>query len=289
MKIKFWGIRGSIPVPGKNTVRYGGNTPCVQLQSDDINIILDAGTGLRELGNELIRDSNSSEQIYLLISHTHWDHIQGIPFFLPFFRVEYKVKIFANTSIGNNAGFFIDAQMNPNFFPVSKEIFKADFEFIHLQDNSTFQIGEIKIDTIPVNHSKGTLAYKFTKGEKKIVYMTDNEIKFDIKNDSFSEEGFYELNKELIEFCRNADVLIHDCMYNEKNLINKIGWGHSNNISVTNFGILADVKNLVLFHYDPDFSDSIIDKMLEDSLKIIKKKNTKINCIASVEGLKIEI
>lgn len=289
MKIKFWGVRGSIPVPGKSTLKYGGNTPCVQLQFDDTNIILDAGTGLREFGNYLITQHNSSKQINLLISHTHWDHIQGIPFFLPFFRKEYYVKIFSSITRGNDEGFFIDAQMNPNFFPVSKEIFNAQIEFDRIMENISFYIGEIRVDTLPVNHSLGTLAYKFSFGNKSLIYMTDNEIRFNIRDNNFSEEGLYQLNENLIEFCQNADVLIHDCMYNKENLISKIGWGHSNNISVTHFSILAGVKKLVLFHYDPDFSDSAIDKLLQDALNIIKEKDSDLECIASREGMELEI
>ncbi len=289
MKIKFWGVRGSIPVPGKSTVKYGGNTPCVQLQFDDAVIIIDAGTGIREFGNYLIKDPNANRQINLLISHTHWDHIQGIPFFLPFFRKEYYVKIFSNILPENEIGFFIDAQMNPNFFPVSKEVFNAKIEFDWIKENISFYIDEIQIDTLQVNHSLGTLAYKFTLGNKSVVYMTDNEIRFNIKNNTFSEDGLYELNKYLIEFCRNADVLIHDCMYDKDDIISKIGWGHSNNISVTHFSILAGVKTLVLFHYNPESSDLAIDKLLQDALEIIKEKSSNINCIASQEGMELEI
>jgi ribonuclease BN (tRNA processing enzyme) len=119
--------------------------------------------------------------------------------------------------------------------------------------------------------------------------MTDNEIRFNLKDNAFSEDGLYELNKTLIEFCRDADILIHDCMYDKENLISKIGWGHSNNISVTHFSILAGVKKLVLFHYDPDFTDSAIDKLLQDALNIIKEKDSELDCIASWEGMELEI
>jgi len=289
MKIKFWGVRGSIPVPGKSTVKYGGNTPCVQLKFDDADIIIDAGTGLRELGNYLIQNPKAGRQINLLISHTHWDHIQGIPFFLPLFRNEFGVKIFTNTFPHNEVSFFIDAQMNPNFFPVSKEIFNASIDFISISENSSFNIKDIRISTLQVNHSQGTLAFKFSKGNKSLVYMTDNEIRFNLKDNSFTDEGLYELNNSLIEFCRDADILIHDCMYNKDSMINKIGWGHSNNISATHFSILAGVKTLVLFHYDPDFADSMIDELPVEALKIISEKKSNLNCIASFEGMELEI
>ena len=288
MILKFWGIRGSIPVSGKGTIRYGGNTPCVQLTTKENIIILDGGTGIRELGNALIKENNH-KNLCLLISHNHWDHIQGIPFFLPLFKKDYSVCIYSNPINGLNAESVVDALMNPNFFPVDKEIFNAVIKYINIVPGKQFNIGNTIIETLLVNHSKGTVAFKISEKDKSVVYMTDNEIKYELRNNEIDTGSISAMNKSLINFCRNCDYLIHDSMFTLNDFINKKGWGHSNNISAAYFSILASVKNLLLFHYNPDYSDEVIDQMQDETKKIIESQGAKINCIASGEGLTLEI
>ena len=289
MILKFWGIRGSIPVPGEKTIKFGGNTPCVQIITKNDIIILDAGTGIRELGKNLIQTGTNKKNISILLTHNHWDHIQGIPFFLPLFRKEYTIDIYSNPNNGLNALSVVDALMNPNFFPVDKEIFNADIKYHTILPEQTIKIGQTSVETKKVNHSKGTLAFKISENDKTIVYMTDNEIKYEEKDNHINSTTLSTLNEDIIEFCNNSDYLIHDSMYSFKDFKSKKGWGHSNNISVAYLSLLAGIKNLFLFHFDPDYSDEEVNNMLEETNRIFTVNDSKINCYASKEGLEIEI
>ncbi len=285
MKIKFWGTRGSIPTPGKDTIAYGGNTPCVQVFNDNGEfIIIDAGTGIRELGKELIK-RDGTKKLNLLISHTHWDHIQGLPFFSPLYYSGYEINIYSFLHKGIEGFEIFEAQWHPLFFPVDADVLNAKIVYHQIKDNQEYLIGGFNITTMQMNHSKGTLGFRIN-GEKKITYMTDNEIYFDI-NKPITKQDILEKNEKLIEFCKGSDYLIHDAMYNVKDNIEKVGWGHSNNISILHFAELAEVKNLVMFHYEPEYTDSYIDQLYDESKTVLDHLNYKINCIASKEGQEI--
>ncbi|MFH0733896.1 MAG: MBL fold metallo-hydrolase [bacterium] len=290
MKVKFWGTRGSIPVPGEKTVIYGGNTPCIQVISKHgSSIIIDAGTGIRNLGIELL-SGNHSKELNIFISHSHWDHIQGIPFFLPFFRKDFKINIFSNTCNNMDVAHIIDSQMHPFYFPVNKEeVFKSDINYFKIKPNEFYHFDGLTIETAKVHHSQGTLAFKITEDDKSVVYMTDNEIFYNALDSKPDTELIYKLNKEQLDFCKDADYLIHDSQYTLDDFDKKIGWGHSNNIALSYFSILANVKNLLLFHYDPDYSDKMVEMLLKSTQIFLKDKNSSVNCIASKELLEIDI
>lgn len=291
MYIKFWGTRGSIPVPGHSTLKYGGNTPCVELRtSNNRLIILDAGSGIRELGKFL--DSNGyADPIDIFVSHYHWDHIQGIPFFLPLYDKKNKITFFGETSNGEKVKSILQNQMTANYFPINLNEICANTTFEEIKINSSYQIDGIKIETLRANHSSPTVTYKFIDGDKSIVYMTDNELKLNDTSDKIDERKISELvemNKDLINFCAGCDYLIHDSMYDEISILGKKGWGHTGNVTLTYFSILAKVKNLILFHYNPDYTDEKIDNLLEKTINIAKGERAELNCIASKEGMSIE-
>ena len=288
MKVKFWGTRGSVPVPGHSTIKYGGNTPCLEISYDDEHIlILDAGTGIRTLGNEII-NKYKSKKIQIFITHAHWDHIQGLPFFLPFFQSDYEIDIYNNLENGATLDQIINAQMQPMFFPVNMEVFKAVINFHKLCDDCIIDFGELKIHTFPVHHSKGTLSFKLVQNGKTIVFMTDNEIYYKDSKTYPNFDTISEKNSELIDFCKGADYLIHDCMYSSDDFPSKVGWGHSNNIALGHFAVLAKVKNLILFHYEPEYTDDKVTKLLEDTVTFVKKHAPDMNVIPATETLKIE-
>ena len=287
MYIKFWGTRGSIPVPGKNTLKYGGNTPCVEIRSDDNKIIiLDAGSGIRELGIDLAQKSNVEEDLNILISHYHWDHIQGIPFFLPLYEKNRKIIFHGLNTNGERISDILGKQMNYNYFPITIDEVNADVVYEKIEFNSIYKINGISIKTFKANHSTPTLAFKITAGESCFVYMTDNELNFDNQGEV---DSIKELNKDIVDFCHGCDYLIHDTMYDETQLLNKRGWGHSSNILLANFSILAKVKNLILFHYNPDYTDEKIENMLSETKDFFKNGNYQIGCIAAKEGLEIKL
>jgi phosphoribosyl 1,2-cyclic phosphodiesterase len=289
MIVKFWGTRGSIPVPGQKTIKYGGNTPCVEIRTDENNlIILDAGSGIRELGRSLIND-NLKKNIDIFISHYHWDHIQGIPFFLPLYERDYKITFYGQTSNGIEIETLLKSQMARTFFPIEIGEIRNDLKFYKISSHSSYRIGDTVLKTFQANHSSPTLTFKIEQQGKNIVYMTDNELNFEIDGDKNRFEELKEKYKHLIDFCKGTDYLIHDAMYDQKLLEKKKGWGHSSNISVAYFAVMAEVKNLILFHYNPDYTDAKIDQMHKETAALLKQQKSKIKCIAAKEGLTINI
>jgi phosphoribosyl 1,2-cyclic phosphodiesterase len=287
MFLKFWGTRGSIPVPGKNTLKFGGNTPCVEFRSGKGKlIILDAGSGIRELGINLVDKTKKEENIPIFISHYHWDHIQGIPFFRPLYEKNVNIIFYGLSVNGYNIADILNSQMNDNFFPIKIDQANAKVEYKKIEANSSYDLDGVTIKTFKANHSSPTLAFKLVEDNKCFVYMTDNELKF---NNTDSVGSIKELNKDLIKFCHGCDYLIHDTMYDETQLLNKKGWGHSSNVLLAYFSFFAETKNLVLFHYNPDYTDEKIEEMLEETKKIFRKENYDIGCIAAKEGLEIKL
>ena len=290
MKIKFWGTRGSIPVNGKEFCKYGGNTSSVEiLPSENISFILDAGSGIRNAGIDIIK-RKEVEKIFIFLSHFHTDHIVGLPFFTPFYKENYSINIFGLPYIYNTIEKIVDLIIGPPFFTLTKENFKAKILFKNLSIGDVFNINGVIVSTIKVNHPDPTLGYKIIYKNQTIVYITDNEL---IQNNQLSldniEKVIREKHVDLIEFCKNADVLIHDTSYDIDDYNERIGWGHSNIYSAAMLGHLAKVKKLYLFHYDPSYDDNKIDTLLNKTQKFSKKINGRIECYASSDYMEVEI
>lgn len=289
MRIKFWGTRGSIPVTGMNHCKYGGNTPCIEISIDEENIIiLDAGTGIRELGLDLLR-RNSQKKILLFFSHFHTDHIVGLPFFSPFYKNDFEIDIFGNPYVYDSVEDIIDLILKPPLFAITKDEFKSKNRYHNIDSNFVLEKNNFKIEIIKLNHPNPTLGYKIISNGLSVVYFTDNEL---IQNNHSVDKlkNLLTTNHEnLISFCKGVDILIHDSSYFIDDYNKRIGWGHSSNLAAAMFAHLADVKNLYLFHYDPEYSDIMIDELLNETKLFLQKMESNVNCFASSDFLEINL
>jgi phosphoribosyl 1,2-cyclic phosphodiesterase len=291
IKVKFWGVRGSIPTPGPNTIRYGGNTSCVELQFPGKPIfIVDAGSGIRELGKSLLKQSPLKGHIFL--SHFHWDHIQGLPFFKPCFAKDNQFVIYACDDPMIELNRIIEMQMNPIYFPVTVEDMAADIRFQTINQDA-FEVEGVQIKTKFLNHPGYTLGYRFSFEGKSITYISDNEpyskpstINIDANDLESIFESFSDNKEEesLIEFIKESDILIHDSQYFPEEYKFRQSWGHSPYTYAVDLAVQGKVKQLILFHHDPDHNDAAIDKMVELSRNRLLIHNYRIPCKAAQEG-----
>jgi|TARA_Y100001001_G_scaffold160335_1_gene182783 phosphoribosyl 1,2-cyclic phosphodiesterase len=277
--VDFWGVRGSVPSPGPTTTRYGGNTSCVSITADDKILILDAGTGIRNLGSAII--SKPDLEIFVIVTHSHWDHIQGFPFFTPIYQPNRPVHMFPTLHKKNVVLASLIDQMDGAHFPITPDQVPSNFNFVTENPLEFLESNGFHLEMVPMNHPGKAFGYKITIDDKVICYFTDNEI------DPPYEKSI-ELN-ELTNQCRNADILIHDAQYTEDDMPLKHGWGHSLISQVTELGKSAEVKNLVYYHHDPERTDDLLDKELEKAAKTLKENGSSVQPYFAYEGLKLTL
>jgi len=254
MKITFYGTRGSIAVPDLNFTQFGGNTSCIMLTLDSGHVIIfDAGTGIRKLGNDLSKQSyDPAKEIGIVLSHTHWDHIQGFPFFGPAYDMKRKISfaICGRDRVGMDLYSIFATQMQEEFFPVPLAKMGARFSF--WQPDISEYTGELgnKWEILKHNHPGNAYSYRFTEVDsgKVFVYCTD------------IEHGD-EIDQNVVKLARNADLLVHDAQYTPEELPQKKGWGHSSWAQAIEVAEQADVKSLALFHHDPDHDDTFLQNL----------------------------
>jgi len=284
--IKFWGVRGSIPTPGPSTVRYGGNTPCIEMRlSDDKFFILDAGSGLRELGLNLLK-SGKNLQAHLFISHMHWDHIQGIPFFVPALLPGNEFIFHGAEDPSKSLKDILENQMNPINFPITMEQMASNLNY-EAFDIGTYEIEGIKIETMKLNHPGNALGYKFYVNGKTVVYISDNEPKpeeYDPEN-----SRIIEFNETLLNFTKDADLLINDAQYTPEEFKTRVTWGHSPYDFTVSLALASNVKKLVIFHHDPVHNDEFVDDMIIAAKKIAETAESNLEIIGAKEGLEIQL
>ena len=261
-RIKFWGTRGSIPTPGRYFIKYGGNTACVEIRCGDKIIICDAGSGLRELGASLLLEyGGDPQELHILISHTHWDHIQGFPFFSMAYLPGKKLNFYGGNNV-TNLEKLLHSQMDRDFFPVTMSELSSEMTFNTLTDNP-FNIGGIKIHYTHQIHPSLSIGYRLEYNGKVVVYASDSEISDDPDISKFNESN-------VKKFINGADVLIADCQYTKDEYKDKIGWGHSPIEKIIEICNENNVKNLFAFHHDPVRTDEQLDIMLDNAQKLVK-------------------
>ncbi|HKW12221.1 MAG TPA: MBL fold metallo-hydrolase [Gemmatimonadaceae bacterium] len=284
LRVQFWGTRGSIPTPGRDTVRYGGNTPCVELRtSDGWLIILDAGTGIRELGRSLISRANGAPIAGdIFLTHAHWDHIQGIPFFGPIFQRGNHFTIWGAKALQTDIARVVRDLMSPVVFPVAFEELDATITFSEIADECR-QGNGYEVRAYPVRHPGGALGYRFVEqhdGNRALVYISDNELGPGAKYDR--REAWRD---GLVEFVRDARVLVHDTMYTAEEYDHFRGWGHSTYDEAVELALEAGVEQLVLYHHKPERSDDEVDRRVDHCRAIVARSGGKLDIVAAAEGM----
>jgi len=286
IKVKFWGVRGSIPTPGVKYIKYGGNTPCVELRLPDNRLfIFDAGTGIRELGNVLCRQKERLK-VYIFLSHFHWDHIQGLPFFVPSYMKGNEINILGMDKQDARLDKIISNQMENVYFPVKLQSLAANIQFQILTEGAAVIEG-VKVDTVYSNHPGQAMGYVVTYGKTKICYFTDNELVPADASETLNSKYKFDTREKILKIIREADVLIHDAQYTDEEYKTKIGWGHSPVGEVLKLARDAEVARLALFHHDPDRFDEQMDILVAHCKGTLNDSNHAIECFAAHEGMEL--
>jgi phosphoribosyl 1,2-cyclic phosphodiesterase/CheY-like chemotaxis protein len=290
MKLRFWGVRGSIPVPGPHTAHYGGNTSCVQLTSDDTLIILDCGTGVRGLGLELLQTHAPPIEAHILLSHTHWDHIQGFPFFPPALAPGNRITVCSARGYEKPLKQVLEGQMDYTYFPIKLGQMASDLEFREL-DEETFHVGRVQVQSCFLNHTVLTMGYRLTAGGRTVVYATDTEPFGTYHPGTAAEPArfVHEGDRRLVSFVQGADVLIHDAQYTEAEYPAKAGWGHATVEYAVEVALAGGVKHLVLFHHDVVRTDQQVAALEAYARDIARQRGSDLRVTAAAEGLELEV
>ncbi len=254
MRIKFWGVRGSTPTPQAENLRYGGNTSCVEVRTGKSIFIFDCGTGFRGLGQALAHEfGQRTIAAHIFVSHFHWDHIQGIPFFGPLYGNPENRFCFHSSSRTRSLKRVMEEQMASPYFPVDMSEMKAQRGFYNIEQGR-IALDDLTVEALPLNHPQGCVGFRLESKEGVLVYATDNE------------PGDAAFDKNVRKLATGADVLIYDAQYlPEEYTARKHGWGHSHWREAINVVMESGAKELVLFHHDPDHDDACIDKVVKEA------------------------
>lgn len=291
-RLRFWGVRGSIPSPGPETVRYGGNTSCVEVRAEGEVVILDAGSGIRPMGLALAKEFKSQPlELTLLITHTHWDHIQGFPFFVPAYNPKNTVRVLGYEGASRSLQETLSGQMESPYFPIGLKEMPGNIIFTELR-NLNFEIGKVRVQATYVNHPGVCVGYRlFTRGGS-ITYIPDNEQYTRLKSGSAastpeSVEYARQQDQKLVDFIMNSDVLIVDSQYDAQEYAAHVGWGHSCVDDSVTLAIRAGVKYLYLFHHDPTHDDAKIASMVKHARALAAEQGGNLQIDAAREGLEV--
>ncbi len=275
-RVRFWGVRGSIPTPGPETIRYGGNTLCTSIELDaEHTLILDAGTGLYQLGQQALPGRHT---YFILLSHVHWDHIQGLPMFHPHMDPEVSIRILCEMNHAWSDSFL--SQIDGVHFPIGLSEVRADISSETGSINGVLQPFGVQISWIRLNHRGECYGYRISSEGRSLLYVTDHEMD--------AVDNFYTPFDELSSFCSGADFLIHDAQFTSDDMPQKAGWGHSTVERVCELAADSGVSRLFLFHHDPGRSDDALDTLTLAANEQLKNLGSDCTCEAAYEGLELK-
>jgi phosphoribosyl 1,2-cyclic phosphodiesterase len=270
-------VRGSIPTPGPTTVRYGGNTSCVEVRAGGEIILLDAGTGLRALGRSLLSEFKDQPlNLTMLLTHTHWDHIQGLPFFGPIYDSRCRLRILGCEGTRKGLVNALTSQMESSYFPIPFNKLPSNIEIEELKDFN-FNIGPVCVRALRANHPGLCVGYRLFSPDGLIAFFPDTEPRTGGKD------------RDMIEFLRDVDLLILDSQYDAKEYQEHVGWGHGCVDDSVALALQAGVKQLSLFHHDPDHDDKRIDGLVKHARQLVAKQKRKLKVDAAREGMTIKL
>lgn len=295
--IRFWGVRGSIPAPGPDTVRYGGNTACVEFRGDGEIIIMDSGTGIRALGQALAAEfKGQSLGMTVLITHTHWDHVQGFPFFSPAYDPANRIRILGFEGARDGLAGIFSSQMESPFFPIGLSQLPSHLTFEELR-SMEFSIGPVKVRAAFANHPGVCVGYRLDAADGSVAYLPDHEPFHRLRSQPALPEALREQaadfarseDAKIVRFLHRVDVLILDAQFDAEEYAGHTGWGHSSVDDAVDLALRAEVRRLFLFHHDPAHADAKIDQMVQYARKLVARSGKSLEVEAAREGLKCEL
>lgn len=285
ISVKFWGTRGSIPTPGRATLRYGGNTSCVEVRCGETVILFDCGTGAREAGLAIAGQfKGKTLHTDIFVSHTHWDHIQGFPFFVPAYVPGSHLTLYSVRGADKSLAKIFTGQMDSSYFPVDLADMMAHLEFVELE--GLIGLGKAKITHFYLNHPGLAVGFRIEAEGKTVVYITDHEPDCRLSGENDHNR---KLDREVDEFARDADLYIREAQYTEEEYAAKRGWGHSTWKDAVDSAHAANAKRLMLYHHDPMHDDDFLDQVVASCRTYIHEQEMKVECAAAADFQQLSI
>lgn len=290
--VRFWGTRGSIPAPGHATRKFGGNTSCVEIRVGDTLLVCDAGTGIRELGMDLVQRSSDPVEVHMFFSHMHWDHIQGFPFFVPAYDPRTTMYVYETAPGADRVQKLLHGQMKSDHFPVDFGDLGSFMVARHFDHQRRSSFGQVKVTCFEQHHPGTSYAYAFEIEGKKIVYATDNEIDQTLRN---RDETLDDLNvprraaDDFVAFLADADLVIADGQYTDEEYPQKVGWGHARANTVVDVALQAGVKSCAIFHHDPLHNDSRVSEIVKQGRRRAESRGEELSLFGAREGLELKL